>query len=197
MQKPKLFLDMDNTLVDTLSVLNTADPVPFDVAKPDQIPGIFRHLDPLPGAIEAVNTLAQHYDLWILSTAPWHNPSAWSDKLLWLSEHFGHDEASPFYKKVVLAHDKAVAKGHGGILIDDRPYHGASPWDDETIGTMWVQYGYDSSLTWESGELVTLLLDAAYYYQTHQVTERQALLAVGSQRTLHGDVTSFEKAHWE
>lgn len=74
MTQPKLFLDMDNVLVDTLSVLNQIDMSKESVVKPDQIPGIFRDLPPIPGAIEAVNRLANEYEIYILSTtAPWHN----------------------------------------------------------------------------------------------------------------------------
>ena len=43
-----------------------------------------RHLaliDPIPGAIDAYPELADRFDTYILSTAPWKNPSAWSDKL--------------------------------------------------------------------------------------------------------------------
>lgn len=69
--KPKLFLDMDNVLVDTLSVLNTLDMAQFQVDKPDQIPGIFRHLPPMSGAVEGINVLAADFELYILSTAPW------------------------------------------------------------------------------------------------------------------------------
>ncbi len=54
MNKPKLFLDMDNVLVDTLLILNAIDMAGETVAKPDQIPGIFRDLPPVPGAIDAV-----------------------------------------------------------------------------------------------------------------------------------------------
>lgn len=198
MIKPKLFLDMDNVLVDTLSVLNTANPANFNVAKPDQIPGIFRSLPPMPGAIAAVNQLAAHYDLYILSTSPWQNASAWSDKILWLTQYFGADEHSPFYKKVIMAHDKSLAKANGGILVDDRPYHGASGWDDATLGTAWLQFGFDEQLTWESGELVNLLIAAATYLQTHDATLQDALTAVNvDQHQLHGSSETFAKAHWE
>lgn len=76
MNKPKLFLDMDNVLVDTLLILNAIDMAGETVAKPDQIPGIFRDLPPVPGAIDAVNKLNDYYELYILSTAPWQNASA-------------------------------------------------------------------------------------------------------------------------
>ena len=38
----------------------------------------------LPGAIDAMHRIQKdgRYELYILSTAPWNNPSAWSDKLL-------------------------------------------------------------------------------------------------------------------
>ena len=122
MNKPKLFLDMDNVLVDTLLILNAIDMAGETVAKPDQIPGIFRDLPPVPGAIDAVNKLNDYYELYILSTAPWQNASAWQDKLIWLQHHFGEDEQSPFYKRVIMAHDKSLARTPGGILVDDRPY---------------------------------------------------------------------------
>lgn len=38
---------------------------------------------------EAVHELSKHYDVYILSTAPWKNPSAWSDKINWITKHFG------------------------------------------------------------------------------------------------------------
>ena len=79
--KPKLFLDMDNVLVDTLAILNTIDIQQLQVDKPDQSPGVFRNLPPMPGAVAAVQTLSTVYELHILSTAPWQNASAWQDKL--------------------------------------------------------------------------------------------------------------------
>lgn len=81
--KPVLHIDMDNTLVDFV----TAFPRVGDIAlkeyagREDDIPGIFALMDPMPGAIEAVHTLAEHYDVYVLSTAPWANPSAWSDEV--------------------------------------------------------------------------------------------------------------------
>ena len=55
----------------------------------DEVPGIFSLMDPMPGAIEAVHRLAEKYDLFILSTAPWKNPSAWADKVSWVTKYLG------------------------------------------------------------------------------------------------------------
>jgi len=196
-KKPKLFLDMDNVLVDTLSILNVIDMRSEKVKKPDQIPGIFRNLPPMVGAVEAVKSLAENYELHILSTAPWKNPSAWQDKLLWLAQYFGDDNQSPFYKRVTLTHDKSLARGVGGILIDDRPYHGASQWNDETADSLWIQYGYDNQLVW-SEQLVDYLNAVAKAYKTSG-TLRLSAEAVAEQAgyQLFGQNDHFEKAHWE
>lgn len=38
-------------------------------------------MDPVPGALEAVDRLKEKYDLYILSSSPWENPAALGDKL--------------------------------------------------------------------------------------------------------------------
>ncbi|MBM7616924.1 hypothetical protein JOC36_000457 [Weissella uvarum] len=197
MAKPKLFLDMDNTIVDTLPVLNAQDMSKQSVAKPDQIPGIFRDLKPIAGALEAIRVLAEDFDLYILSTAPWNNPSAWQDKIYWLKAYFGEDASNPFYKRVVMAHDKGLVHQGGGILLDDRPYHGASAWDDEQADSYWLQYGMDPKLVWTE-DLVPFLQTVAKYYR-EQPELRAAIAKANADQTyqLHGDKASFEKAHWE
>ncbi|GHC23067.1 5' nucleotidase, NT5C type [Leuconostoc lactis] len=195
--KPKLFLDMDNVIVDTLAILNTIETQQLQVDKPDQIPGIFRDLPPMPGAVAAVQALATVYELHILSTAPWQNASAWQDKLLWLAEHFGDGPDSPFYKRVTLTHDKGLVHAVGGILIDDRPYHGASQWLDPAADSLWLQYGHDPRLVW-TGELVDYLkLVAQAYQSTGKLHESAIEQAKGADYQLYGATDHFEKAHWE
>lgn len=197
MNKPKLFLDMDNVLVDTLLILNAIDMGGETVAKPDQIPGIFRDLPPVPGAIDAVNKLRDYYELYILSTAPWQNASAWQDKLIWLQHHFGDDEKSPFYKRVILAHDKSLSRTPEAILVDDRPYHGASGWDDAKMDSQWVQYGYEPKMTWQTG-LVELLIETAEVFNDGDGI-RNAIDKLMNEHNIavHGDTEKFVKAAWE
>ena len=197
MNKPKLFLDMDNVLVDTLLILNAIDMGGETVAKPDQIPGIFRDLPPVPGALDAVNKLRDYYELYILSTAPWQNASAWQDKLIWLQHHFGDDEKSPFYKRVILAHDKSLSRTPEAILVDDRPYHGASGWDDAKMDSQWVQYGYEPKMTWQTG-LVELLIETAEAFNDGDGI-RNAIDKVMNEHNIavHGDTEKFVKAAWE
>ena len=133
MTKPILFFDMDNVLVDFQSGINKLDEAEkqqygeycdLDGTKHeahyDDVPGIFAKMDPMPGAIEAVHKLAEKYDVYILSTAPWKNPTALNDKLSWVKKHFGAEEGSVFYKRVIFSHHKDLCLCHGDYLIDDR-----------------------------------------------------------------------------
>ncbi len=111
MEKKRLFFDMDNVLVNYQSGLDKIDEEirnkykakgPDDKDRQDEIPGLFGKMAPLDGAKEAVLKLAEVYDVFILSTAPWKNPSAWSDKVLWVTKYF--DDV--FHKRLILTHRK-------------------------------------------------------------------------------------------
>lgn len=99
--KKIVFIDMDNVLVDFQSGIDrlTDEQKQEYTERYDEVPGIFSLMDPVPGSIESVKTLSDHFDLYILSTSPWKNPSAWSDKLLWVQKYFGAEENSLFYKR--------------------------------------------------------------------------------------------------
>lgn len=156
-KKTVLYFDMDNVLVDFKSGLNR---VPAELKSQydgtdgtkehvDDIPGIFSLMDPMPGAIEAVKKLAERYDVYILSTAPWGNPSAWIDKLQWVKKYFdepnGTEEDNVFYKRLILSHHKNLCRQEGAYLIDDRPKHGASDFDDH-----WIQFGSERFPDWNA-----------------------------------------------
>ncbi len=81
----------------------------------DEVPHIFAHMIPLPGAIEAYKALCEKYDCYILSTSPWNNPTAASDKFDWVKKYLG-DVA---FKRLILTHHKNLNRGD--YLIDDRP----------------------------------------------------------------------------
>ena len=80
--KKTLYIDMDNVLVDFVSGLKKVNEKTKEKYKghEDDIPGIFGMMYPMTGAIEAFNFLSKHFDTYILSTAPWDNPTAWMDK---------------------------------------------------------------------------------------------------------------------
>jgi len=119
--KKILYLDMDNVLVDFPSAFAR---VPEETLREyedneDEIPGIFSLMEPMPGAVEAFHALADAFDVYILSTAPWENSSAWSDKLEWVKKHLG-DKA---WKRLILSHHKNLNRGD--FLVDDRDKNGA------------------------------------------------------------------------
>lgn len=129
MAKKILYIDMDNVLVDFRPGIARLTP---EVAAAyqddlDEVPGIFALMDPMPGAIDAFTQLAGWFDTYILSTAPWENPSAWSDKLLWVKCHLG----TSAYKRLILTHHKHLNFGH--FLVDDRTRNGVDRFGGEHI----------------------------------------------------------------
>ena len=93
----------------------------------DEVPTIFSRMNPVDGALEAFDLLSQFYDTYILSTAPWDNPSAWSDKLDWVKTNLGRSA----YKRLILSHNKHL--NYGDYLIDDRDKNGADRFRGELI----------------------------------------------------------------
>ena len=140
-RKKRVFVDMDNVLVDFESGLAQ---VSEDVRQEyegrlDEIPGLFSLMKPVPGAIEAMHDLQKHYDLFILSTAPWKNPSAWSDKVTWVTKYL--DDV--FHKRMVITHRKDLCQGD--YLIDDRGKNGTSEFAGE-----WIEFGSEKFSDWDS-----------------------------------------------
>jgi 5'-nucleotidase len=129
-RKKTLFIDMDNVLVDFPSGIAQLDEGTREkfAEHLDDVPGIFALMEPMPGALEAYTTLCQHFDTYILSTAPWDNPTAWSDKLLWVKRHL-NDHA---YKRLILSHHKHLNKGA------------------EHFPGMWLHFGSEGFPDWEA-----------------------------------------------
>ncbi len=141
MNKKIMYIDMDNVLVDFQSGINALDKDTQEKYKGryDETPGIFAKMQPMSGALEAVRALAEKFDLYILSTAPWRNPSAWSDKLNWIKQHLG----DICYKRLILSHHKNLNRGD--YLIDDRTNNGAGEFEGELL-----LFGSEKFPDWES-----------------------------------------------
>ena len=125
--KPIVLIDMDGVLCD------------FDKRKAElesqgvkgqsifKHPDAYRDLEPIDGAIDAWHALQEKYETYILSTPPWSNPDAWSEKRKWVEQHFGKSAN----KKLILCHHKGLVKGD--FLIDDRIANGVADFDGEHI----------------------------------------------------------------
>lgn len=138
--RKRVLIDMDSTIVDLMSPwlhqynlahddnLTIEDILTFDlhehakggVAIYDVLKqyGFFALLQPYPGAIAAVEKIAKHHDVYIVSAAT-EGPCA-SEKLAWVKKWL------PFLsnKQVILAHHKHLVQGD--VLIDDGPYNAVS-----------------------------------------------------------------------
>lgn len=144
---------MDNVLVDFMSGVRKVDSdiILRSAWQYDSITWVFSLMDPVPGWIESYNQLLPFYEIIILSSAPWHNPSAWSDKLLWIQLHLG-DSAK---KKLILSHRKDLAKWD--YLVDDRLINGASEFE-----WTFIHFGGQDFPDWNS---VTAFLLNEYFTQ--------------------------------
>ena len=128
-RKQILYIDMDNVLVNFQSGIDRLEPFVKSKYEEelDNVPGIFSLMDPMPGAIDAFHSLCRKFDTYILSTAPWNNPSAWSDKVQWIKKYLGADA----YKRLILSHHKDLNRGD--YLIDDKRKNGAGEFEGELI----------------------------------------------------------------
>jgi len=138
-KKPVVYIDLDNTLVDFMSGVKKC---PAEIVAQyerdengkniyDNIPGVFAKMEPMTGAEEAFRFMAEHFDVYILSTAPWNNPSAWSDKLQWVKSHFGDKKDDPVWKRLILSHHKELLRGD--YIIDDSTKNGVSEFQGQHI----------------------------------------------------------------
>ena len=172
----RVFIDMDNVLVDFQSGLDqVSEEIKAEYAgRLDEIPGLFGKMKPMEGAIEAVHELQKHYDLFILSTAPWKNPSAWSDKVEWVTKYL--DDV--FHKKMIITHRKDLCQGD--YLIDDRGKNGTSEFSGE-----WIHFGSEKFPNWES--VLDYLLPAEKKSSLDEILEeigRSSLLSIDEEIAL-------------
>ena len=135
MSKKTLYLDMDGVLADFGAAIDhhpLMNIAPYD-KEPDLIPNIFKDLRPIKGSKAAVHQLLEsnRFEIYILTTAPWNNPNAWTHKRLWIEKHYGEI----FKKRVIISHSKNLLKGD--FLIDDRTANGAGAFEGEHIHFGW------------------------------------------------------------
>ena len=136
-----LYVDMDNVLVDFQSGINqlSTEILAQYENNLDDVPGIFSLMKPIEGAIEAYKLLSEKFDTYILSTSPWKNPTAASDKFAWVKKYLGKHA----YKRLILSHHKNL--NYGDYLIDDRPHNGASQFEGK-----FIQFGKEPFKNWNS-----------------------------------------------
>lgn len=173
--KPILYFDMDGVLVDFRSGIEALGLSPAECRRHeaandfDEIEGIFSLMQPTFGAVRAVKELAKHYDVRILTTAPWKNPSAWSDKLSWVKKYFDgliaadkeHPDGNPFHKKITVTHRKESVTGQ--FLIDDKII--ATSGSKDFMGKkIWFRYPGNSHAKCEESLQIADVKEATNWY---------------------------------
>ena len=143
MKQKIVYFDLDNTLVNFQSAI---DELPTQVKESykgelDNVPGVFSKMKPINEMVQLFNEMAadERYDVYILSTSPWDNLTAASDKVVWVKKYL------PLYgyKRLILSHNKHL--NIGDYLIDDRTTNGAGEFTGELI-----QYGTEKFPTAQS-----------------------------------------------
>jgi len=102
------------------------------IGRPDRLPDIYKDLEPIENALESVIKLLEHpkFEVFILSSAPWDNPDAWTHKRLWVEKYLG----KPIRNRLILSKRKDLMIGD--ILIDDSPHNGSKDFKGK-----WIHYG--------------------------------------------------------
>jgi 5'(3')-deoxyribonucleotidase len=104
-----------------------------------EIKGFYLSLKLIPGAKEAIMELDKHYDIIFVSAPSWGNIHCFTEKRIWIENHFGEWAE----KKMDLSFHKGHYIGH--YLVDDRTKYGAG----EFIGEH-IMFGNDKFPNWDS-----------------------------------------------
>ena len=112
--KDVCYIDMDGVIVDFPPTIEDVDPSIRELARAymkennchySDYDGLFSTLKPIEGAIEAVKKLNKKFKVYLLSTAPWANHSALSDK-----RRFVHQYLPFLDRQLILSHRKDLCR---------------------------------------------------------------------------------------
>lgn len=140
--KKILYLDMDGVIADFEKTLYELFPYlkeyePHSDAlskKIDELcaPGMpgarmFRDMEPIEFAVESYHILCDHYNVLILTSAPWLCHESGMDKRIWVEERLG----PKVRKNIIISHHKGL--NIGDYLVDDRLKNGVTEFKGEHI----------------------------------------------------------------
>ncbi len=139
MCKQIIYVDMDDVLADfEKSYKYRLKQNPF-ILYPQSEYGFFRKLEPIKGAIYAMEKLSEIYEVFILTAPSEMNPLCYTEKRLWVEDHLGMEWVS----KLIISPDKSLFIGD--YLIDDNPN---SKGQDKFQGEL-ILFGGEEYPDWE------------------------------------------------
>lgn len=111
----RIFVDLDGVLVNFGKYKEDHNLTSEEVK---ETPGAYFNMEPIPGAIEAVRSLAaKGFDIWIATKPPTGVAFAYADKVRWVLKHMPE-----LARKIIITHDKGMLGDVGDYLCDDRPH---------------------------------------------------------------------------
>lgn len=136
----RIFIDMDDTLCNYTKAIKEAKFKNPSQPYPQSQWGFFSDLEPLPGAIDAVEGLKRlGYDVWLLSRPSTKNLNCYSEKAYWVQKYLGDD----MVERLILACDKSLVKGD--FLVDDQGGFGQEDFEGE-----WLRFGSEKFPDWNT-----------------------------------------------
>lgn len=110
-----VYVDMDDVQADFSSAHRRVRELDPGCEWPQSKAGFFEGLDPMEGAIEAMQALyeSDRYSPFILTAPSCHNVLSYSEKRVWTERHLGFH----FVDRLILCGHKNLLKGD--LLIDD------------------------------------------------------------------------------
>lgn len=113
----KVFLDMDDVIVDFDGFKYEYGLSPTQIK---EMPGAYRSMKALPGAIQAVrDIIALGFDVFIATKPPTGVAHAYSEKAQWIFDNIPELSA-----KIIITNDKGLLGDREDFLFDDRPHKG-------------------------------------------------------------------------
>lgn len=134
--KKIIYIDMDGVMADYKSAFIRQINLIPEIKYPQSQYGFFANLNPIEDSINSINILREKYNVYILTRPSYLNPMCYTEKRIWIENHFGIE----FCKNLIICYDKHLLKGD--YLIDDNEHKG---FEGE-----WVHFGSSNYPNWKS-----------------------------------------------
>jgi len=135
-----IYVDMDDVICDFTGAYKEALKNNPDIKYPQSQLDFFRSLKPLPDAIKVMQYFLNFHNTYIATAPSIYNPLCYTEKALWIKDHFGTDVLN----RLIIVPNKSLLKGD--YLIDDRI---DTHKQNEFEGTL-IQFGSKEFPDWAS-----------------------------------------------
>jgi len=139
--KKIIYVDMDDVLCDFTGAQQEALSKNPEIKYPQSQCDFYRKLVPLKNGIEVINYLTTQslFTVYILTAPSVRNPFSYTEKRLWIEDHFGFDMVN----RLIISPNKGLNKGD--YLIDD---HDAGRGQEDFEGEL-LHFGSEKFKNWD------------------------------------------------